>query len=445
MVKLTKIPAKVLEIISILQAEKYEVYAVGGCVRDSLLGITPKDWDITTNAKPDEVMHCFGDYTVIPTGIAHGTVTVLIKGEPFEITTYRTEGKYSDCRRPDSVLFSSNIIDDLVRRDFTINAMAWNLDKGLIDPFGGQKDLAAGLISCVGKPEERFCEDALRILRCVRFAAVLGFDIEENTANAMLKLCQRLDFVARERVRSELLAAIAGRYFYNVFIKYSQILFNIVPELAKSENFEHNSPYHIYNVYEHTLHAIEYAPPDPIIRMALLLHDIGKPSCYKQDADGTGHFKGHPEVSAEIAEEILQRLRFSAEECGKITALVRYHDVDIPPTYAAVKRWLGKLGAELFADLITVKKADAQARAPIPAKKRFEEAEELLSIAEEILAKGECYKISMLAVSGNDIIDSGVPKGKAVGEMLQTLLERVIDEKIENKREALLEFVKAKI
>ena len=442
MVKLAKISPHVLKIISVLRNKNYEAFVVGGCVRDTFLGSEPKDWDIATAALPNQIIECFDGHRVITTGIKHGTVTVVIGDEPFEITTYRVDGEYSDSRRPDSVSFSQSITNDLARRDFTINAMAWNPERGLVDPFGGQADLAAGILHCVGNPEKRFKEDALRIMRCVRFAAVLGFAVEENAEKAMLALCERLDLVARERVRTELLSALAGKNFRNVFMKYPQILFAVIPELAASENFAHNSPYHIYDVYEHTLRAVEYAPPEPLLRMALLLHDIGKPAAYTQDADGTGHFKGHPLLSAEIADAVLKRLRFSAVECHKITTLVKYHDKNIKADRAEIKRWLGLLGAELFGELVSVKIADAQARAKIPAQKRLQEAITLGNIAEDIIANGECYQIAALAVSGSDLIKAGIPEGRAVGEMLQQLLDEVINGGLENNQAMLLERVR---
>ncbi|MCL2068379.1 MAG: HD domain-containing protein [Oscillospiraceae bacterium] len=423
-----------------LRESGFAAYAVGGCVRDSLLGIAPGDWDITTNALPDQVCGVFSEYTVVPTGIKHGTVTVLFDGEPVEITTFRADGHYSDSRRPDSVSFSADLRGDLSRRDFTVNALAWSPDEGVIDCFGGLSDLAGGIIRCVGSPKDRFGEDALRILRCARFASSLGFAIEADTARAMHAMKSSLSIVARERVRTELVKAILGRGFEGVFTEHRDILLECIPELAPCVDFPQNHPYHMYDVYRHIIKSVASAEKDIIVRMAMLLHDIGKPACHTRDEQGIDHFRGHQQKSHDMAEEILRRLRFPARMSEDILMLVKYHDDRFEHTPAEIKRRLARFGSRLFELLIRVKRADALAQAPNPHGIWLNGIGEVEEIFRDIIAKGECYCVSMLAVNGGDLIAAGMKPGKAVGDALGLLLERVISGEIENEREALLKF-----
>ncbi|MFV0399333.1 MAG: CCA tRNA nucleotidyltransferase [Oscillospiraceae bacterium] len=433
-----KLPAQATAVIAQLEELGYEAYAVGGCVRDSLLGVGPDDWDITTSAMPEQVMEAFSGATVIPTGLQHGTVTLLLEGTPFEVTTFRVDGSYSDSRRPDSVTFTRSIQEDLARRDFTINAMAYHPERGFVDPFGGRNDLNAGIVRCVGEPERRFTEDALRLLRCVRFASTLDFAIDSATREAMLRLLPKLDSVARERVRTELGKALLGAGFERVFRENPAVLIQIIPEQEALIGFDQRTPYHIYDIWEHTLHAVQAAERQPIIRLTMLLHDIGKPQRFTVDVNGVGHFKGHATVSAEMSDRILRRLRYSNEIVERVTKLISYHHLELPPTAKAVKRWLGKLGVEAFRQLMDVRRADASAKNPVFGKKQLEEIAVLEKVADEVIRNGECFSVSQLAIGGKELIAAGMKPGREIGELLSQLTEAVIEEEVPNEQEALL-------
>lgn len=433
-----KLPVQAAAVIARLEKLDYEAYVVGGCVRDSLLGIEPDDWDITTSALPEQVIEAFSGVTVIPTGLQHGTVTLLLDGTPFEVTTFRVDGSYSDSRRPDSVTFTRSIREDLARRDFTINAMAYHPEKGLVDPFGGRNDLNAGIVRCVGEPELRFTEDALRILRCVRFASTLDFSIDGTTKEAMLCLLPKLDSVARERVRTELDKALLGAGFERVFRENPAVLVQIVPELEALLRFDQQTPYHIYDIWEHMLHAVQAAERQTVIRLTMLLHDIGKPQRFTVDANGVGHFKGHATVSAEMGNHILRRLRYSNDMVEQVTTLISYHHLELPPTDKAVKRWLGKLGVKAFRQLMDVRRADARAKNPVFGEKQLEEIAVLEQVADEVIRNGECFLVSQLAIGGKELIAAGMKPGREIGELLSQLTEAVIEEEVPNEQEALL-------
>lgn len=433
------IPEKTAKILAELENSGFEAYLVGGCVRDALMNRQIHDFDITTNALPDEIIEVFSSYRVIPTGLRHGTVTVLFEGVPFEITTFRVDGDYSDSRRPDSVSFTASIEEDLARRDFTMNAIAMSADGTLIDPFGGKADIEKGLIRCVGAPEKRFTEDALRILRAVRFASRLGFEIEHETACAVHKLCGRLDFIAKERIREELDCILCGAFCAEIMLEFSDVMVRIIPELSPCIGFEQYSPYHRYTVWEHIARSVAGSPENDLtVRRTMLFHDIGKPDCFTRDDSGVGHFKGHAEISAQIAERVMQELRYDSKSINDTCTLIRRHSDKIQ-TEKQVKRLISKIGEELFFSLMNVKKADNSAKQQFVLEE-IREFEYFKEHARRIIAEGECMKLSQLAVNGNDMLALGL-EGKAIGETLDKLLGLVIDGELPNEREALMSFL----
>lgn len=434
------IPEKTLKILSELENVGFEAYLVGGCVRDALMSRPVHDFDITTNALPEEILEVFSGYRVIPTGLKHGTVTVMCGDEPFEITTFRVDGEYSDSRRPDSVRFTTSIEEDLARRDFTMNAVAVRADGTVIDPYGGRSDIEHGIIRCVGDPEKRFAEDALRILRALRFASRSGFKIERETAHAVHRLCGRLDFIAKERIREELDGILCGKHCAEVMLEFSDVFAQIIPEIKPCIGFEQYSPYHKYTVWEHIVRAIAGSPENDLtVRRTMLFHDIGKPHCFTRDDKGVGHFKGHAEISAQIAERVMRELRYDSKSINETCELIRRHSDKIQ-TDKQVKRLISKIGEEQFLRLMSVKKADNSAKQKFVLEEisQFEYYEEL---ARRIIAEGQCMKLSQLAVNGRDMIALGL-KGAEIGEALDRLLELVIDGELPNEHEALLSFVK---
>lgn len=421
--------------------ENYEAYIVGGCVRDSLLGKEPKDWDICTSATPQEIKEHLNRCGIrtIDTGLKHGTVTAdMGQAGQYEITTFRIDGDYSDNRHPDFVTFTESIYQDLSRRDFTINAMAYN-STGLIDPFHGVDDLKNGIIRCVGNPNDRFGEDALRILRALRFASVYGFTIEGATAQAIHDNAWRLTNIAAERIRSELCKMLLGSGALPILLDYSDVIATIIPEIKPCIGFDQNNKYHQYTVYEHIAHAVSnYTGGDIAVKVALLLHDIGKPQCYTEDENG-GHFHGHGIQSHDVAERVLDRLRFDNKTKQEVLELVLYHDTTIEPTPRTVRKWLHKIGEHRLSQLIDVRMADILAHAKGTQESRIERCAALGAIMSEVLEAEQCFSLKDLKVNGCDIIGLGVEQGKIVGKILNTLLDGVISETVENNREALLQ------
>lgn len=428
------------QLIKRLQESGYEAYLVGGCVRDMLMGTEPHDFDITTSARPDEMLGVFSGYRVIPTGLKHGTLTVLAEGEPYEITTFRADGEYSDHRHPESVSFSRELRDDLSRRDFTVNAMAYSESTGLIDLFGGENDIKNGIIRAVGDPKKRFDEDALRILRALRFASEKGFLIEENTKKAILEGILLLSYVSAERVLSELKRLLLGKGVLDVLCEFSAVMGAIVPPLAPCIDFDQRNYHHIYDVYTHIAHSVAACPPDVTVRLAALLHDVGKPPTFSVK-DGVGHFYGHAEKSVELARQVLNSLKSDNETKDTVLTLIKYHDLVIEPTEKAVRRMLGKIGREKMDMLLALKSADNLAQAP-EYHGRLKQYDEIRRIMAEILEKDDCFSLKKLAVKGEDIMSLGVPAGKDVGRILNALLALVIDGELENEKNALLERVK---
>ena len=433
-----EIPAGAGYILQTLAAAGHEGYLVGGCVRDLLRGVEPHDWDICTSALPEETEQRFAGRRIFGTGLKHGTVTVLVEGEPYEITTYRREGPYSDRRRPDYVRFVPDLAEDLARRDFTMNAIAMDLDGNLRDPFGGAEDIRAGLIRCVGEPDPRFQEDGLRVMRALRFAAVFGYEIEAHTARAIHENRAMLDRVAAERINAELRKLLAGKDAGNVLRQYPDVFCQFWPQLGPLVTLEQHSPWHCRGGWEHTIHAVEAAPADVALRLAMLLHDIGKPACKSTDEQGVDHFYGHPAVSARLADEMLQALKFDSKTRERVVLLVKRHDVPLPPTGPAIRRWLSRLGPEAFFQLLEVKRADNMGQNLEKVRGRLAELGEIRAQAERILAEKQCLTLKDLAVNGRDVIAAGIEPGPEVGQVLEGLLKRILDGEIQNQRNALL-------
>ena len=407
-----KMPPSVNMVIDSLHAKGFEAYAVGGCVRDTILAREPDDWDITTSASPQQVKEIF-DRTV-DTGLEHGTVTVLAGSGAHEVTTYRIDGEYEDGRHPKEVVFTSSLAEDLRRRDFTINAMAYNNEEGLVDLFDGIRDLQRKVIRCVGNPTERFSEDALRILRALRFSAQLGFKLDPATLDAIIALAPTLEKISAERIRVEL----------------NKLLISKRPEYMEA----------VYE--EHTIAALQHVPADPILRWTMLLHDIAKPACRTTDKAGIDHFKGHAPAGEKMAKAILRRLKFDNETIRQVAALIRWHDCRMAPEKPVIRRILNKLSPELFEKLMIVQEADTMAKSLYQREKTLERIGKVRECVREILDNGDCFTLKTLAVSGKDLMEFGVPKGPKIGECLNAALEEVMKDPAKNTKEYLTEYVK---
>ncbi len=435
------LPSYLLPLFHRLEQSGHRCYAVGGCVRDSIMGISPQDYDLCTNARPEEVISLFSDYRCIPTGLRHGTVTVLTEGHPVEITTFRTEGSYTDGRRPDWVTFTPSLEEDLSRRDFTVNAMAFSPEEGIIDPFGGRQDLEKGLLRCVGNPDRRFTEDALRILRCLRFASTLGFSIHPNTAAALKNTASRLTLVSGERIGAELNKLLCGKQVRQILLDWPDVLGVVLPEILPMVGCPQRTPYHRYDVWGHTAAAVEAIPPKVELRLTMLFHDAGKPACAFTDESGTDHFYGHGKISAQLAQTALARLKWDRATSETVVELCLLHDRVLVPSLPAVKRLLNKIGPERLEQLILVKEADtlAQSKLALP---RMEQHQQIRRLAQQILEEQSCFSRKDLAVTGKDLLALGIPAGPKMGEILEALLNAVMDGKISNQREALLQYLR---
>lgn len=433
------IPDNVKIIFNQLEINGFEAFAVGGCVRDSLLGLTPHDWDICTNAVPEQIKSCFTGFTIFEAGIKHGTISVVYDNNVYEITTYRIDGIYSDNRHPQNVKFTPDITEDLARRDFTVNAMAYNEKRGLVDPFNGQQDLEQGIIRCVGNADKRFNEDALRIIRALRFASVYKFDIEEKTSDSLLKNSQLLNNIAVERISAEFIRLLCGDGAEEVLNRYREVFAVFIPELECEFDYNQHSKHHNLDLWHHTTRTISSIEPIPELRMTMLLHDLGKPECCKTDPDGTCHFKGHPAVSAKIAEKILHRLKFPNDFIKTFVTLVTYHDERYTGSVRQLRRLLNKIGEDNLRALLKVQRADINAQSDYMKENKLQ----LLCQAEmdlnNLLEADSCFSLKQLAVNGSDLIGAGITDGKQIGKILNTLLEMVIDDKIENIKSDLLE------
>ena len=431
------IPKTVQNVLETLEAAGHEAWCVGGCVRDSLLGRVPGDWDVTTNALPGEVLAVFGG-RALPTGLKHGTVTVKSEGESVEVTTYRVDGVYLDHRRPESVSFTRSIDEDLARRDFTVNAMAVNLRGELRDPFGGREDLKYGDLRCVGDPDRRFQEDALRILRGMRFAAVLGLDEDDATERAIDRNRELLRDIAPERIQVELLKLLCGPYAKQALDNHPQVIGVFWPEVLPMLHFDQRNIHHCYDVWEHSTVALANTPPNPALRCAALLHDVGKPNSFTLDENGVGHFYGHASISCRLTDAMLQRLKFSTALREQILRLVEWHDRLICPTAKGLRRALRILGETDLRLLLDLKRADnlAQASAFRGRQEEISHAERILG---QLLEEDACFSLKHLAVRGSDLLTLGL-SGPAVGAMLNRLLDQVVDGDLPNERDALLRY-----
>lgn len=436
-----EIPVKANKIITRLTEAGYEAYVVGGCVRDAILGRPAADWDITTNAKPEQVKALFS--RTIDTGLQHGTVTILQGKEGFEVTTYRIDGEYQDGRHPSEVIFTPSLLEDLKRRDFTINAMAYNEAEGLIDAFDGMKDLKNRQIRCVGEPRERFTEDALRILRAVRFSAQLDFEIEKDTRAAVTEFADSLTRISAERIQTELVKLLTSDHPEIFRTLYDTgITAVILPEFDACMKTPQNHPHHCCCVGEHLLLALQAVEADKVLRLAALLHDIGKPITHTRDVDGIDHFHGHGEAGKELAGKILRRLKFDNDTVYRVKHLVQVHDyLQIPLTPKGVRRAVFKIGKEHFPDYLKLRRADILAQNPSMQKEKLEALTKLEVLYQQILEEQNCLSLKDLAVSGTDLIEAGLKPGPQIGEALKKLLEQVIENPEYNTKEYLLSHI----
>ena len=474
------LPPQVHTVLDALRAAGFSAWAVGGCVRDSVMGRVPKDWDVTTNAVPAQMHEALAGIRIHDTGIAHGTVTAVVDALPIEITTFRVDGAYSDRRRPDSVQFTDDLLADLSRRDFTVNAMAYHPESGIVDAFGGLDDLRARRIRCVGDAGTRFGEDALRILRALRFASVLDFALDADTAAACLRSRALLNAIAPERHCKELPALLCGPRAAAVLADFAPVIFQLIPALADTQNFAQNTPWHCYDVWTHTIQSVAAAPPEPLLRMTMLLHDIAKPQCFSTDANGTAHFHGHAEQGAALAGEILTALRCPKRFTARVQLLIAHHDrrpeemnflaasgevspgnYRNPPqkrtrkdcaeyltrrrnsceSLSALPKLLGSLGEEAYFQLLAVQRADALAKSE-RAKEQLPLLDEAEQHARQLLAQNACLTLKGLAVSGHDLRNAGFPPGAIIGRLLQALLDAVMRGELANEKAALLDAAK---
>lgn len=432
-----RLPEKVHKIIETLMTAGCEAYAVGGCIRDSVLGRIPNDWDITTSAKPEKIKQLFS--RTIDTGIKHGTVTVMMDREGFEVTTYRIDGEYEDGRHPKEVTFTADLEEDLKRRDFTINAMAYNEQTGLVDLYGGLQDIDRGMIRCVGEARERFTEDALRMLRAVRFSAQLGYQIERDTKKAIQELSPSLRRISAERIQAELVKLVVSDHPDYLRTAYETgITAQFFPEFDLCMETKQNNPHHCYHVGEHILHSMMQVEPDKILRLGMLFHDIGKPQTLTVDAEGITHNKRHAEVGEQMTMQILRRLKFDNDTIRKVTKIVRFHDQEVGASPGAVRRAVNRTGEDIFRMLFSVKRADILAQSDYLRKEKLEKLSYIQVLYEEICQKHECMNLKDLAVTGTDLIALGIPPGKEIGRILNQLLEIVLEDPERNTKEELL-------
>ena len=436
-----ELPEDVKQIIKTITEAGYEAYAVGGCIRDSVLGRIPEDYDITTSAKPLQIKELFSH--TIDTGIKHGTVTIMLHGIGYEVTTYRIDGEYEDCRHPREVIFTSNLIEDLKRRDFTINAMAYNDEQGLVDPFDGTGDLQKRVIRCVGNPIERFTEDALRMMRAVRFSAQLGYEIEAETADAIRVLAPNLKNISAERIQAELVKLLVSDHPERIQDACELGITKVVlPEWDDMVGVKQNTPHHKYDVAAHTVHALQNVKNDKVLRLTMLFHDMGKPVMKTTDENGRDHFKGHAIASEQIAKTVMKRLKFDNDTIRKVTKLVAYHDYRMEPTGANVRRAMHEIGVELFPYYLAVRLADTKAQSSYERRGKLENIIQIRELYRNALRNKECVTLKDLAVTGTDLINLGIAPGKELGTLLNELLDMVIEDPAWNQKGKLCDYVK---
>lgn len=429
-------------VIKMLEDNGFECFAVGGCVRDSLSNNVVHDWDFTTNATPDDILSCFSSYTTVDIGKKFGTICVVINNENFEITTYRSDGEYQDSRHPETVSFSKNLKDDLSRRDFTINAMAYNDKVGLVDEFDGLRDLKYGVVRCVGEPDVRFTEDALRIIRALRFASIYGYSIDAKTSESIIKNKEKLASIACERVVVELNKLLCGDYVDFILRRYKDVIATIIPEISIMFNFDQKSLHHNKDLWRHTVSAVKNTPKSEILRTAMLLHDLGKPMTVSTDNQGHCHFHNHPKLSAAMATTILKRLKYPTAFINTVNLLIEYHDNRLTPDSPTIKRYLRDLGADNTGLLLSIQRADILAQSLYKREEKLATLDAVFTEYERIIKSNECYSLSTLAVNGKDIIHLGVQNGELIGKVLSKLLDKVIKDELNNEKQQLLEFAK---
>ena len=433
-----KLPENAKKILDTMHKAGFEAYVVGGCVRDALLSREPGDWDITTNALPEDIKKLFK--RTVDTGIEHGTVTVLMDKEGYEVTTYRIDGKYEDNRHPSEVTFTKSLTEDMKRRDFTINAMAYNEEEGLIDRFGGIEDLENKLIRCVGEPTERFSEDALRIMRAVRFSAQLDYDIEEKTKEAIKELAPTLSKISAERIQTELVKLLVSDHPEKAQVMYELGITKVIlPEFDACMETSQNNPHHMYNVGEHIIKSLGYVRNDKVLRLTMFLHDIAKPLTITTDDEGVNHFHGHAQLGEKMAHDIFRRLKFDRNTMDRVCNLIKYHDDRFPATAKNVRRTMNRVGEDEFPFLLDVKYADTMAQSEYYREEKLKNIEDSRALYENIKKECECVSLKKLAVNGKDLIALGVTPGKQIGEVLGAMLEDVIDEPSHNTKEYLLD------
>ncbi len=430
-------------VITQLESHGYEAYAVGGCVRDCLMGKEPLDWDVCTNATPDQVLAVFASYHVIKTGLQHGTVTVMVDRLPIEVTTYRLDGAYSDLRRPDSVTYVSDLREDLARRDFTINAMAYNPSAGLVDCFSGQQDIEQKIIRCVGIAQERFDEDGLRILRALRFASRLGFEIEYHTSLAVRQQHPLLAHISVERIFKELKYILIGQNAGGILRSYADVFAGFLPELAPMQGLEQHNPHHLYDVWDHSAHTVQAIKATPVLRLAALLHDCAKPESFAIGEDGFGHCIGHPQLGAQMAEKLLRRLKSDTATIKTVCMLVKHHGDSFPSRRAGMRRWIGQLGTEGLEQLMELKRADIMAQSPMSRAEKLDQLDAAHVLRDEVMELDACYTVKDLTIGGQQLLAMGMKPGPAMRTILDTLLREVQDESLENSPEALSQRVQA--
>ena len=436
-----EMPQAVKEIIETLEGAGFEAFAVGGCVRDAVLGRIPADWDITTSAMPEEVKALFS--RTIDTGIQHGTVTVMVDHVGYEVTTYRIDGEYEDARHPKEVSFTSNLVEDLKRRDFTINAMAYNDRAGIVDEFDGIGDLEKGVIRCVGNPLDRFGEDALRMLRAVRFSAQLGFSIDEATKEAITTLAPNLEKISAERIQVELVKLLTSDHPDYLRVAYETgITAVVLPEFDAMMNCDQKDALHEESVGEHTLKSLLNVEADKVLRLTMLFHDFGKPMTHSRTEEGVTRFFGHPDIGADLSREIMRRLKFDNDTTDKVKKLTAVHDLFVRNSPNRVRRCMSKVGKDLFPYFLKVRRANILAWKEDAQEKALAELQELEAIYEGILERAECVCIKELQVDGKDLMAAGVKQGKQIGDILSDLLEVVLEEPEKNTKETLLAYVK---
>ena len=442
-VMVIELPKSVSFIIDRLESFGHECFVVGGCVRDSLSGNPVNDWDFTTSATPDEIEKCFSDFTTFDIGKRFGTICVVVEGVNFEITTYRKDGDYRDSRHPDSVSFSKALSDDLSRRDFTINAMAYNKTQGLIDIFDGIKDLKYGVVRCVGEPDVRFTEDALRIMRALRFAAKFGYSLEAKTSESIIKNKDRLLDISSERIISELSKLLCSEHVDFILRRYKDVIAVVIPEISVMFNFDQKSLHHNKDLWRHTVSAVKNTPNSQVMRTAMLLHDIGKPMTVCTDKNGHSHFKNHPKLSSAIANTILKRLKYPSAFIKTVCLLIEHHDDRLTPDSPTIKRYLRNLGVADLSMLLSIQRADILAQSNYKREEKLETLDAVCDEFNRIIHSDECYSLESLAVNGKDIIHLGVTSGEKIGSVLSELLDLVIDGKLKNNYDELIKYSKS--